>query len=117
MLITLKTRLKSPPSAFESRPPHVSAIVDDIKGEENHADQILNVENLAWRVDRTVPPAVRNMAAIRSPPRPSFLYFPAHNYNLADALIDALGELGYTAAADDLFKLRGTNTTLKPLTL
>jgi len=82
--------------------------VDHIQGEENHADQILNVENLAWKVERTVPPTVRNVAAMRLPPRPSHLYFTAHNYDLADALIDALGDLGYTDAMDELFKLRGT---------
>jgi len=68
----------------------------------------LNVENLGWRVERTVPPTVLNMAAMRLPPRPSHLYFPAHNYDLAEALIEALGDLGYTDAADELFKLRGT---------
>ncbi len=37
------------------------------------------------------------------------MHFPAHNFNLADALIEALGELQYAPAADELFKLRGTD--------
>jgi hypothetical protein len=47
------------------------------------------------------------MATLRLPPRP--INFPTHNYNLTDALIEALGDLRYAPAADELFKLRGTD--------
>jgi HEAT repeat protein len=109
LLAALKTRLKTAPTATESRPPHVRAIVDDLRGEENHADPILNVDNLAGQFERTVPTTVREMATMRLPPMLHHWHFPAHNYDLADALIGALGDLGYAAAADELFKLRGTD--------
>jgi HEAT repeat protein len=32
-----------------------------------------------------------------------------HDYTLVGALIEALGDLGYTPAVDELFKLRGTD--------
>jgi hypothetical protein len=35
--------------------------------------------------------------------------FPTHDYTLADALIEALGDLGYIPAANELFRLRGTD--------
>jgi HEAT repeat protein len=47
------------------------------------------------------------MSAMRLPPRP--FNFPTHNYDLTTALIEALGDLGYTPAADELFKLRGSD--------
>jgi len=40
------------------------------------------------------------------PPTPYI--FSTHDYNLADELIAALGKLSYTPAAEELFKLRGT---------
>src|SRR5258708_4614741 len=59
------------------------------------------------RNEMTVPSTMRNRAAMRLPPQ--LFNFPAHNYDLANALIEALGDLGYAPAADDLFKLRGTD--------
>jgi hypothetical protein len=45
------------------------------------------------------------MMSKRLPPRP--FDFPNHGFNLTGALIDALGDLEYAPAADELFKLRG----------
>ena len=43
----------------------------------------------------------------RLPPPPFEL--PIHPFNLVDALIDALGDLSYTPATEELFRLRGTD--------
>ena len=87
--------------------PEVMAIVRDTRGEENHADELLNVDNLTLRLERTVTRIMQQRAGMRVPPMP--LEFPKHNYNLADQLIQALGDLGHTACVDELFKLRGTD--------
>jgi len=44
---------------------------------------------------------------MRLPPQRFVL--PTHYYTLVDALIEALGDLGSASAADELFKLRGTD--------
>jgi len=103
----LKERLQSPPTASEEMSPQVRAIVQDTRGEENHADELLNVDNLTLRLERTVTRIMQQRAGQRVPPMP--LDFPTHNYNLADALIEALGDLAYPPAVDELLKLRGTD--------
>jgi HEAT repeat protein len=107
LLAKLKVRLQLPTSASEELQPQALAIFQGTRGEENHADRILDVDGLAWRVAATVPVTVQKWATMRLPPRPFDM--PMHNYNLADALIEALGNLGYAPAADELFKLRGTD--------
>ena len=59
------------------------------------------------RTGREVNANAKRMAAKRLPPRPFNL--PTHNFDLTTALIEALGDLGYTPATDELFKLRGTD--------
>jgi hypothetical protein len=105
--VKLKARLQSTNAASEELQPRALAIVQDTRGEENHADKILDVDNLSMRVGTSVPATVRKRAAMRLPPQP--FTFPTHDYNLADALIEALGDLGYAPVADELFKLRGTD--------
>lgn len=107
LLTKLRDRLKSPPVASDEWSPQVMAIVQDTQGEEHHADELLNVDHLTLRLKIGVTPAMQRRAALRVPPQP--IDFPMHNYNLADALIEALGELGAAAAAEELFKLRGTD--------
>ncbi len=70
---------------------------------------LLDSERLEPRIQpgRGVGANAEQMVAMRLPPRPFNL--PTHNYDLATALIEALGDLGYTPAADELFKLRGTD--------
>ena len=65
------------------------------------------MDNLTLRLERTVTRIMQQRAGQRVPPMP--LDFPTHNYNLADALIEALGDLAYPPAVDELFKLRGTD--------
>lgn len=103
----LKERLPLPVIASEERSPQVMAIVKDIRGEENHAGELLNVDNLTLRLESTVTSIMKRNAGLRLPPMP--IELPNHNYNLADALLEALADLGYTPAVDELFKLRGTD--------
>jgi HEAT repeat protein len=103
LLAKLKARLQStntPPEELESQ---ASVIASGTPGEA-----ILDPDNLAWRFGFRVPARAKEMASMRLPPRP-LLNLPNHDYTLADALIEALGDLGYTPAADELFKLRGTD--------
>ncbi|PWU11450.1 MAG: hypothetical protein C5B50_23330 [Verrucomicrobia bacterium] len=106
LLAKLKERLQSPPRVSEELSPQVMAIVQDTRGEENHADPLLDVDNLTGRLEMTVTRIMQRRAGMRVPPMQ--VNFPTHNYNLADALIEALGVLGYGPATDELFKLRGT---------
>ena len=64
-----------------------------------------NVDRLTLQLQRTVTSIMKRNASLRFPPMP--IDFPKHNYNLADALIEALAEMGYTPAVDELFKLCG----------
>ena len=70
---------------------------------------LLDSERLELRIQpgRDVGANAERMAAMRLPPRPFNL--PTHKYDLATALIEALGDLRYTPAVDELFKLRGTD--------
>jgi hypothetical protein len=85
-----------------------SEITREFRGEENHLS-VLDPERLEGRlyVNPEVAANFKRMAAMRLPPRP--FNFPTDNYSLPDALIEALGELEYAPATDELFKLRGSD--------
>jgi HEAT repeat protein len=106
LLAKLRSRLQSPAIVSEEMQPEARAIVENARGEANHADKLLDVDNLTLRLSRTVTVIMQKMAGRRIPPRP--FDFPMHNYNLADALIEALADLDYKPATEELFKLRGT---------
>ena len=105
----LKTWLQSTNTSPEELQRQASAVTRDIRSDFNRgaAYQLLDPDNLEMRFRVRVPDRVKQMASLRLPPQPFAL--PTHDYTLADALIEALGELGYTAAADELFKFRGTD--------
>jgi len=101
----LKARLQSTnlsPAGLERQ---VLAITRDSR--ETMHDNVLDVDNLRFRIRLGPLAGIRGRENLRLPPRP--LEFPMHHYNLADALIEALGDLKYAPAADDLFKLMGTD--------
>ena len=113
LLIKLKAQIDSN-SSDEERQSQAKAITHDMKrslrpvgGYSGGLPNILDPDNLSLRMDRGVPATAKRMATLRLPPRP--INFPTHNYNLTDALIEALGDLGYTPAANELFKLQGTD--------
>jgi HEAT repeat protein len=103
LLAKLKTRLQSTNVSPNEPAGQAPAILHDTRGEEG----ILDPDNLVWRFGFRMPARAKEMASMRLPPRPFRL--PTHDFTLADALIEALGDLGYTPAADELFKLRGTD--------
>jgi HEAT repeat protein len=105
----LKTRLQSTNTSPEEWERQSSAVMRDVRSDFNRgpAYQLLDPDHLEMRFGTRVPERAKQMASMRLPPRPFAL--PIHDYTLADALIEALGELGYTPAADELFKLRGTD--------
>jgi len=107
MLLTkLKARIAQPAIVSEERSPEALAVVEGIRGEENHAKGILDEDNLTLKIDMTITEIMQKRATLRTPPLP--IDVPSHNYNIADAIIEALGDLGDLPAADQLFALRGT---------
>ncbi len=83
-------------------------ITQDMRGDENNALSVLDPDRLETRmyVDAHVNANIKRRAAMRLPPMPSAL--PLSGYDLATGLIEAIGNLNYTPATDELFKLRGT---------
>jgi hypothetical protein len=102
----LKAQVQLPVRVSEEWSPQAKAILGDIKGEENHALTILEVDSLPLRIEMGVTRIMQQRANFRGPPLP--IDMPTHNYCLADELIEALGEFGYAPAIDELMKLRGT---------
>lgn len=103
----LKERLPLPVIASEEQSPQVMAIVKDIHGTHYRASELLNVDRLALRLETPVTSIMKQNTSLRLPPKP--IELPNHNYNLADALLEALADLGYMPAVDELFTLRGTD--------
>jgi len=105
----LKTALQSTNTSLETLEPQALEITRDIRNGGRQAVRILDPDNLELRlyVSAEVTANMKRRAAMRLPPRPFDL--PTANYDLAKALIEALGDLGYIPAADELFKLRGTD--------
>jgi|GEM_PF-971854 len=112
----LEISLQSPPLSPETQQQQAEAITIErariyrpVGGTHPGLGNLLDSENLELRIrtGREVSANAKRMATMRLPPRPFNL--PTHHYDLTTALIEALGDLGYTPAADDLFKLRGTD--------
>ena len=105
----LKARLQSTNTFPEELERQSSAVMRDVRSGFNRgpAYQILDPDRLEMRFGIRVPDRAKQMASLRLPPRP--FMFPTHDYTLADALIEALGDLGYIPAANELFRLRGTD--------
>jgi len=105
----LKTSLASANPPIEMLEKQSLEITKDLRGEENHAVNVLDPDRLEMRlyVSARVTANVKRQAAMRLPPRPFNL--PMHNYDLTAALIEALGDLRDASATDELFKLAGTD--------
>ena len=108
LLAKLRSRLAAGEPAAEELGRQSTAIRQEMGSDLNRAPefQLLDPYNLEMRLGRSVPEQAKQMAAMRFPPRP--FDFPTHDFTLVDASIEALGELVYSPAADELFKLRGT---------
>ena len=116
LLSRLETCLQSPGLSPETRQQQAEAISQEkeriyrpVGGMHPGLGNLLDTDGLELRLrlgGDTSADAVR-MAAMRLPPRP--FNFPTHHYDLATALIEALGDLHYAPAADEFFKLCGTD--------
>jgi hypothetical protein len=84
-----------------------AAIMDETRLEGYAGGRLLDPDNLELRTGVTPEEAAnaRRRLAMRAPPPP--LPLRTHPYRLVDALIEALGDLGYAPAAAELSKLRG----------
>ena len=107
-LTKLKIRTQLPVSASEEISPQAQSIAENVPGGENYRLRDIDVDRLALRIRMTVTPIMLRRKTMRFPPMPLPMDISLHNYNIADELIEALGELQYSPAADELFKLRGT---------
>ena len=105
----LKVELQSTNRPTEMLEQQAAEISRDFRGEENHAVNVLDPDHMEGRLymNAEVTANIKRMAARRLPPRP--INLPTHNYCLPEALIEALGDLKYVPAADELFKLSGTD--------
>jgi len=98
----LKTELQSTNTPVEELERQSKEVLRDII-----AVSVLDPDNLRVRlyISAEVTANVRRRSAMRLPPQP--YNFPTHNYDLTTALIEALGDLGYVPAADELSRLNG----------
>jgi HEAT repeat protein len=105
----LKATLASNNTPIDQLASQAFEIQQEFRGDENHSVHVLDTDNIGFRlyVNAEVTANIRKRAAMRLPPRPFDL--PIHNYDLAYALIEALGDLRYVPATDELFKLSGTD--------
>lgn len=103
----LKTRLQSTNISAEELNRQAVAITDDLRDAIYPGDGILDVARLCFRIGFNLPQPAKSGENLRLPPQMVSIQKP--HYNLADALIEALGDLRYTPAADELFKLMGTD--------
>lgn len=105
----LKTALLSANPPIEVLEKQSREISSEFMGEENHAVSVLDPDHVEMHlyVSAEVTANMKRQAAMRLPPRPFRL--PLANYDLSQALIEALGDLKYDPVADELFKLSGTD--------
>jgi HEAT repeat protein len=112
LLDELKTRLATKGSSDDEVRIQIQAITKDLErssrsvgGYSGGLRSVLDSEDLSMRLSIRVPDRARQMAGRRLPPQPFEL--PFHDFTLVDALIEALADLRYVSAVDQLFKLRG----------
>ena len=105
----LQTELESTNKLIEKLEQDSTEIAGDIREEQHTRAKLLDPDNFERRlhVDAKVVANMRRMASMRV--RPEMFNISIHGYDLTTALIEALGDLGYIPATDELFKLRGTD--------
>jgi len=114
LLDELKNLLQSKGPNDEEMRLQIKAITKDLErssrpvgGYSGGLDSVLDSENLSHRLSIRAPERAKQMAGRRLPPQP--FESPFHDFTLVDALIEALADLHYRPAVDELFKLRGTD--------
>ncbi len=109
LLARLKSRSQAVAGSPEALERQLSGVMRDFRSNLNRGPQykLLDPDNLEITVGLRVPEQAKKRASMRLPPQP--FHLPTHDYTLVDALIEALGGLGYTPAGNALFELRGTD--------
>jgi HEAT repeat protein len=116
LIACLKDQLHSPQPSVEEQKQQAQAITQGwnrgsrpVGGYGVGWPNVLDPHKLEWRLAINSPPSRsgRRLSAMRLPPR--FMNLPTHNYDLTTTLIDALGDLRYLPATNELFKLRATD--------
>jgi HEAT repeat protein len=115
LLSNLEICLQSPSLPPEMQQQQAAVITQErqdyrpVGGTHPGLGNLLDSDGLGIRLRLGLEPSANapRMSAMRLPPRPFNL--PTHNYDLATALIEALGDLGYLPASNELFKLSGTD--------
>lgn len=109
LVAKLQSRLQAAASSPEELERQASAVMRDARYgfDRSPQYQLLAPDDLEMSISMRVPKQAKQMATMRLPPHSFAL--PTHDYTLADALIEALGDLGYAPAAEEFFKLRGTD--------
>ena len=84
-------------------------VIRDLHSDFNRGPdyKLLDPDDLEMLIYHRAPGGLKKQASMRLPP--STIPFPTHDYSLVDALLQALGDLRFGAAADELFKLQGTD--------
>lgn len=109
-LVTTLQSSNAPPDELQRQ---AFEITTAIRGDENEAVRVLDPDNQAIRLDiesaEVLANFKRSAAFMKNRFPPEFLSRRIHNYDLATALIEALGDLRYQPAANELSKLHGTD--------
>ncbi|EEF60611.1 DUF3160 domain-containing protein [Pedosphaera parvula] len=102
----LLTQLQSTNHSDEEVKEQALIVRRDIR--DGQSERVLDIDDLSMRIyiGGEVVANARKRVGRRVPAMPITL--PGHEYNLTGALIEALGEMSYAPAVDELFKLRGT---------
>jgi HEAT repeat protein len=110
LLAELKSALSAPAVPVEELQRQSLEIIGDLRREQFQGAKILDPEDLELRLS-IEPEVIANMqrrSVMRLAAGP-FLHLPNGYYDLATALIDALGDLQYSPAVDELISLSGTD--------
>jgi HEAT repeat protein len=114
LLAELKQHLLLKAPTDEEIRRHIAAITDYTDADSpaprssSTLPAALDPENITMRLSMGLPDRARRLAPRRLPGQP-FELLLWQDFSLITLLIEALGDLRYTAAADELLKLRGTD--------
>jgi HEAT repeat protein len=120
LLAELEARAQASNASPEEWEGQSAAVWHDINDDINRGpeyDLLNDPDHAKYRISERASERAKKMASMRLPPRlspfahrdilnPKYAILLDHNYTIVDALIEALGDLRYAPAADELFKLR-----------
>jgi HEAT repeat protein len=105
MFAKLKTVVQATNLSAEILKQQLSEINGNLGDRDYHAAALLDPDGLTMRLELDWATHDRQLSSRRMPPLGVEL--PSHDFNPAKTLIEALADLGYTPAVNELFQLRG----------